>query len=241
MSPDEHADRIAASLLRGRGPILLCVPGTVADLYDNGMYAAARAFIKQTKGPVSISAIAYPNGVFDVVKRVLRIDTKLETNVLALVLKRLIAANTGRAILLAGESQGSWYIADTLRAAPELAAAVTRVALVSKPGFVGMPATVGAARQGAAMLPGTDPGHTGVIQWRHTDDIVPSLFAGISRKTPMGYIEAISGWIATKTFSYRPHHYEMHGDDIASWLLDGVRPTDSVHDSHVHAPKERAA
>jgi hypothetical protein len=235
MSPDEHADRIAAVLLRGSGPILLCVPGTIGGAFDSTMYAAARAFVKQANGPVSVSSIPYPNGIFDAATRFLGLSRKPADNVLALVLRRLIAANTGRPILLAGESQGSWLIADTLKAEPQLAAAVTRVAFVSKPAFVPMPAAVGSARQGASMLPGTVAGHTGVVEWRHTDDIVPSLFHRLGPKVAGGYVESLSGWLATGRFRYAPHHYEPHGDDIAAWLLRAERPDVTVHDSHDHA------
>jgi hypothetical protein len=103
--------------------------------------------------------------------------------------------------------------------------------MCSKPAFVQLPA-VGAARQGAAVLPATPTGVAGILEWRHTDDIVPSLFSRLSWKVPAGYVEAIQGWMRTKEFHYAPHHYDAHAEDIAQWLLNGVRPAVTVHDSH---------
>lgn len=234
MSPGEIADRIVAKLLEGTGPILLCVPGTLGAAYQSSMLATARSFVRSASGPVSVASIPYPNGVVNVVTRFLGIGGEAADNVLALVLQRLRHAAPGRPILLTGESQGAWLIAETLRADPELAAAVTRVALFAKPGFVALPAGVGAARAGAAMLPAAADAATGILEFRHTDDIVPSLFHRLGSTVAMGYVDAIGAWRRTGTFDYPPHHYDLHGDEATRWLLLGKPTRDPVHHSATH-------
>lgn len=234
MSAGEVADRIVATLLQGSGPILLVVPGTLGTLYQTSMLATARAFARQSTGPASIAAIPYPNGVFDVVTRALKIGLDPDQNVLAHVIKKLRAAAPHRPILLAGESQGAWLIADTLRQDPSLAAAVTRVALMAKPGFVKLPASIGTARLGASMLPGTADGIDGIVEFRHTDDIVPSLFGRLRPQVFSGYVTSI---LAGRGLEYLPHHYDWHDEEAARWLLDGIRPErDTVHESGTHPP-----
>lgn len=235
VEPAEIADRIVAKLLEGSGPILLCVPGTLGSSYETSMLAAARAFVKAADGPVSVASIPYRNGILDAVTRYLQIGVGADTNVLALVLDRLRQLAPGRPILLTGESQGAWLIADTLRADPKLAATVTRIALFAKPGFVQLPAAIGSARSGAGMLSPTSPADTGIVDWRHTDDIVGGLFGGLGSDVLLGYVAAIKGWRSTGEFEYVPHHYETHGDEAARWLLHGIRPTlPAVHHSRVH-------
>jgi len=235
MSAQEVADGICATILQGSGPILLVVPGTLGVAYQSSMLATARALIAASKGaPLSVASIPYPNGIPDIATRFLRIGVGEATNVLALVLKKLKAAAPHRPILLAGESQGAWLTADTLRADPALAAAVTRVALFAKPGFAQLPPPVGAARLGAAMLPGSPTGASGIIEWRHTDDIVPSLFAHLGLQVAGGFVDAIQGWIHTKDFEYVPHHYDLHGPEAAKWLLEGIAPSNPVHHSKSH-------
>lgn len=234
MSPAEIADRIVATLLQGQGPILLCVPGTLGTTYQSSMLATARAFVGAADGPVSVASIPYRNGVGDVVTRFLKLGQDEGQNVLALVLRRLRALAPGRPILLTGESQGAWLIAETLRADPKLAAAVTRVALFAKPGFVALPAGVGAARAGAAMLPAAADAATGILEFRHTDDIVPSLFHRLGSTVAMGYVEAIGSWRRTGTFDYPPHHYDSHGAEAARWLLLGAPARAPVHHSAEH-------
>lgn len=234
MSPREIADRILASLLAGQGPILLCVPGTLGAPWQSSMLATARAFVQQANGPVSIASLPYPNGIANVILRFLHIGTDQQRNVLALVLAGLREHAGGRPVLLAGESQGAWLIAETLRHDPTLAAAVTRVALFAKPGFVRMPDSVGTARSGAGMLPGSSAGDRGVVEWRHVDDVVPSLFHRLGPAVAGGYLDAIAGWMSTGEYEYPPHHYDMHGAEAARWLLLGSRPAQPAHHSRVH-------
>lgn len=233
MTPTEAADRIVATLLRGSGPILLCVPGTYGGAYQSSMLVTARSVVRHAGGPVSVSSIPYPNGVRDIVTRFLGVGGRgEEQNVLALVLRRLRAAAPHRPILLAGESQGAWLIADTLRADPSLAAAVTRIVVFAKPGFVDMPEAIGGARTGASMLPGTASGVAGVLEFRHTDDIVPSLFSRLHAGVLTPYLDSLA---AGQGFAYRPHHYDWHGDEAAAWLLHGTPPEGpEVHRSTVH-------
>jgi hypothetical protein len=233
MSADEMAGRIVAKLLEGTGPILLCVPGTLGSAYETSMLAIARAFVQQAPGSVSVASIPYPNGAIDCVTRFFHIGTQPDRNVLALVLKRLRVAAPGRPVLLTGESQGAWLIADTLREDPELAAGVSRIAIFAKPGFVKMPASIGSAHVGAAMLHA--PETVGVLEYRHTDDIVPSLFGRLGAEVLQGELEALAGWRKTGSYEYPPHHYDPHGADAARWLLEGIRPTaPTVHSSKVH-------
>jgi hypothetical protein len=237
MTPVEAADRIVASILQGSGPILLIVPGTLGGAYDNSMLATARAFARRAVGPSSIASIPYPNGVLECVTRALRIGIGADQNVLAHVIKKLREAAPDRPILLAGESQGAWLIADTLRQDPSLAAAVTRVVMMAKPGFVGMPDSIGAARLGAAMLPGTASGVRGILEFRHTDDIVPSLFSRLGPHVFAGYVKSLT---SGKGFAYDPHHYDWHDEEAARWLLDGTPPdSPEVHASGTH-PAHRA-
>jgi hypothetical protein len=233
MAPDEIAGRIVAKLLDGAGPILLCVPGTLGASFESSMRATARAAVDARTGPMSIASIPYPNGVFDVVTRFFHIGTQADRNVLALVLKRLKVAAPNRPVLLAGESQGSWLIAETLREDPELAAHVTRIVMFAKPGFVKMPAGIGAAQAGAALLGA--PTATGILEYRHTDDIVPSLFSHLGPEVIKGELEALADWRRTGEYEYPPHHYDPHGMEAARWLLFGERPTSpTVHHSKVH-------
>jgi hypothetical protein len=235
MSPAEIADRIAAKLLQGDGPILLCVPGTLGAAFQSSMLATGRAFLRAANGAASVASIPYPNGILDVVTRFLRIGLEPEKNVLALVLRRLRDAAPHRPILLAGESQGSWLIADTLREDPSLAAAVTRIVVFAKPGFVGMPESIGTARLGASLIPGTASGIDGVLEFRHTDDIVPSLFSRLGPHVITPYIDSLRNG---RGLEYRPHHYDWHGDEAAAWLLHGTHPTEAeVHSSNAHPMK----
>ena len=234
MRAADVADRIVEVLLRGSGPILLVVPGTLGGHFETSMLATARAFVRQAHGPVSISSIPYSNGVLDCVTRYFGLDTALEDNVLAHVIRRLRAAAPHRPILLAGESQGAWMIADTLRQDPTLGAAVTRIALMAKPGFVQLPASIGSARLGAAMLPGTGAGTPGILTFGHTDDIVPNLFGGLGLRVLDGYVNSL---LAGRGFEYPPHHYDWHGEEAARWLLDAVAPdAATVHGSWTHPP-----
>lgn len=235
MSPAEIADRIVAKLLQGSGPILLCVPGTLGASYQSSMLAAARAFVQAAQGPVSVASIPYPNGVVDVVTRFFGIGTDMDENVLALVLRRLRAAAPHRPILLTGESQGAWLIAETLRRDPALAAAVTRVAMFAKPGFVDLPDGIGSARAGAALLRAAPDAPTGILEFRHVDDIVPSLFAQLHPRVLGGFVQGLRDKLAGGEFGYRPHHYDWHGMEAARWLLLGERPgADPEHASGTH-------
>lgn len=232
MSAEEIADRIVATLLQGTGPILLCVPGTLGKEYQSSMLAIARSFIAEAGRSVSVASIPYPNGIPDVVGRFVTGPPQARDNVLALVLGKLRAAAPGRPILLTGESQGAWLIADTLRADPALAAAVTRIALFAKPGFVEMPAAIGAARAGASMLPGTASGVPGILEYRHTDDIVPSLFRHLHPRVLMPYVESLT---QGRGLEYPPHHYDWHGSEAARFLLFGETPAEpEVHRSTAH-------
>jgi hypothetical protein len=232
MSPSEAADRIVAEVLKGTGPILLVAPGTLGGQYDNSMLATAREFARKAPAGASIASIPYPNGVIECVTRYLKIGIGPEQNVLALVIKRLRAAAPHRPILLAGESQGAWLISDTLHQDPSLAAAVTRVVLFAKPGFVKLPPSIGAARLGASMLPPNVSGVDGVLEFRHTDDIVPSLFGNFGPHVFKGWIDSLK---AGRGMEYLPHHYDWHDEEAVRYLLDGIRPDlPTVHESGSH-------
>ncbi len=232
MSPSEIADRIVAKLLQGSGPILLCLPGTLGAAYQSSMLSTGRAFLRAANGAASVASIPYPNGILDVVTRFFRIGLEAEKNVLALVIRRLRRSAPHRPILLAGESQGAWLIADTLREDPTLAAAVTRIVVFAKPGFVGMPASIGTARLGASLIPGTASGVDGVLEFRHTDDIVPSLFSRLGPHVLTPYLDSL---LHGRGLEYRPHHYDWHGDEAAAWLLHGTPPAaPEVHPSKAH-------
>jgi hypothetical protein len=232
MSASEVADSIVATLLKGTGPILLAVPGTLGGLYQTSMLATTRAFARMAKGSVSNAAIPYPNGVLECVTRYFRIGISPDQNVLAHVIKKLREAAPHRPILLAGESQGAWLIADTLHQDPSLAAAVTRVVLMAKPGFVEMPASIGTARLGASMLPANVSGVEGILEFRHTDDIVPALFRRLGPHVLKGYVDSL---LAGRGFEYNPHHYDWHDEEAARFLLDGIAPTlPTIHESGTH-------
>ncbi|MCW2926328.1 MAG: hypothetical protein JWM86_296, partial [Thermoleophilia bacterium] len=235
MPAEEIADRIVATLLQGSGPILLCVPGTLGAAYQTTMLSVARAVVRSIGGPVSVASIPYPNGIKDVVTRFFHIGTEPAHNVLAHVLRKLHAAAPQRPILLTGESQGAWLIADTLREDPTLAAAVTRIAMFAKPGFVTLPPSIGSARDGAALLAATPGGSDGILQFVHTDDIVPSLFRRLGPHVLAGYVRGFGELLAGGQFGYSPHHYDAHGMEAARWLLLGQRPAaDPVHESGTH-------
>jgi hypothetical protein len=222
-SANEIADQIVASITRGTGPILLCVPGTLGAAFESSMLSTARAFIRQAGGPVSIVSVPYPNSVLDVGKRFLQIGVDQSQNVLALILEKLKAVAPHRKVFLAGESQGSWLISETLRARPDLGTKVERVALFAKPGFVKLPYAIGNAATGARL-----------IEWRHTDDVVQGLFNRFNKQIVSGFVSAIQGLRETGEYEYPPHHYEAHGPSAASWLLAAKRPPSVVHESTVH-------
>lgn len=228
LSPVEIADRILMSLLSGTGPVLLCVPGTLGRSYETSMLSTARALVAQVGGAVSVASIPYHNSVPDVIKRFFKVGTSVDRSVFALVIRGLKRFAPERPILVTGESQGSWLIAQNFAADPELARAVTRVAIFSKPGFAATIPNVGQAAAGASMLPGPP----GVQEWRHTDDIVPSLFSRLNCSVAQGYMEGISELVRNHDFEYYPHHYDLHGVEAATYLLTGVRPSNPVHDSH---------
>ncbi|MEO6867678.1 MAG: hypothetical protein ABI200_06625 [Gaiellales bacterium] len=224
MSAEEIADRIVATLLQGSGPILLCVPGTRGATYETSMLATARSFVKRAGGPVSVASIPYRNGIRDIATRMLHIGTGADDNVLAHVIRKLHAAAPERSILLTGESQGAWLIADTLCADPSLAAAVTRIAMFAKPGFVQVPDTIGSARLGA-----------GILEFRHTDDIVPSLFNRLNLMVLQGWIDTLGEWRRSGSFGYAPHHYDAHAGEAAEFLLRDAAPaSDPAHHSSTH-------
>jgi hypothetical protein len=232
MSAGEQADRICAVLLRGTGPILLCLPGTASGGYQTAMLSTARAFIELAgDSSVSIATLPYPNGPLDVFTRLVGFHADGDYDVLEQVLLRLKKYAGGRPILLTGESQGAWVIADTLRRHPDLAGIVTRVAMFAKPGFVRMPGAIGQARHGAAMLRATGSRFsdaTGIVEFRHIDDIVPSLFTRMGSAVAKGEFEAVRRLLQTGHYVYPPHHYEMHGEDAARWLYLGERPQVTV-------------
>ncbi len=219
MSVAEAADRIVATLLQGSGPILLCVPGTTGGAFEFSMLSVARAFVALAPGSVSVSSIPYRNGPVDCVTRLLRIGTSERENLLAQVLLRLHERAPNRPIVLAGESQGAWLIDDTLRENQTLAAIVSRVVLFATPGFVAKPTGVGAARQGAQLLGGDA---TGIVEYRHTDDIVPNLFANVRLGVITPLLDAL---LSGGGVEHLPHYYGSHGDEAARWLLFGQRPT----------------
>lgn len=232
----EQADRILAVLLKATGPVLLCMPGTLGGPWQSSMYETARAAVRQYRGPISAVSIPYNNGILDIGRRLLGIGLNERDSVLAMVIRGLHSANPGRPILVAGESQGAWAIAHDLQD-PELAAAVTRVVLFAKPGFQALPSISGhgafggakaSARAGAAMLPGT----RGVVEFRHTDDIVPALFRHFGFNVLKGYVDGVRRALSHQSFQYVPHHYEAHGQEAASYLLTGRRPARLVHPSH---------
>jgi hypothetical protein len=226
MSPQDEAAAILKVVLASTGPVLLCMPGTDGPAWESSMYETARAAVRMYHGQMVAVSIPYHNAVKDVIRRFFHIGTSSKDSVLALVISGIHAAQPNRPILLAGESQGSWVIGHDLQD-PQLAADVTRVAVFAKPGFQQAPAAVGAAAAGAHLL----PGRPGYIEFRHTDDIVPSLFAHLGLDVLGGYVMAIRRWFQTGNFEYTPHHYDMHGPEAANYLLNGVMPASLVHSS----------
>lgn len=227
MGAREQADRILASLLRSEGPILLCMPGTLGGSYQHAMFSTAQAAIRQHGGAIAVASIPYPNSIVDAVTRFFGANSQADQSPLALVIRGLKRNAPHRPILLVGESQGSWVIAQNLRD-PELAGAITRVVLFSKPGFVRAPTAVGQAAEGAGLLPGTP----GVIQIRHDDDIVPALIGGIVRpKVVGGFVGPLRNLVRTGEYHYPPHDYSADGEAAARYLLTGQAPTALVHSS----------
>lgn len=230
LSPIEIADRIVAQLLAPgeSGPILLCMPGTCSGPFQSTVLEVVRAMRAQYDGALSVASIPYPNMVPDVVTRFLGIGTSVDQSILALVIRRLHAAAPQRPILIVSESQGSWVVAHDLRSDPSLAAAVTRVASFSRPGFATLPPAIGQARSAQHLL----PGESGIQDWRHTDDIVPALFGGLGIEVLKGYFVGIEHALQGGEFGYQPHHYEAHAAEAARWLLQGIRPADPTHPSN---------
>ncbi|MBC7460207.1 MAG: hypothetical protein H7287_02490 [Thermoleophilia bacterium] len=227
----EIADRICAELLRGTGPIVICMPGTSGGGYQTAMLATAREMIRLAGGnSMSFTSLPYPNQPIDLVKRFLGLSGGNDDCVLYQVLLRLKKFAGDRPIYLTGESLGAWYIADVLRTNPDLAAVVTRVALFAKPDFVReVPSAVlGSAHRGARMLRATGAPNavsaTGIVEFRHTDDIVANLFDRLGLDVLKSEFSAVGRWIKTGHYTYPPHHYEVHGTDAARWLYLGERP-----------------
>lgn len=220
MSPTEAADRIVAQLLQGTGPIVLLVSGTLGVEYQTSMLAIGRSVLKlsNTSNAPTVASIPYDNGIGDIVSRTMGKGENPSANVLSLVLHKLKKLAANRPVYIAGESQGSWMVSDTLRKEPELAAFVSRVAIFSKPGFVPLPMSVGSAAEGAV------DGARGLVEWRQTDDIVPALFKGINASVVGSIKSALAGLVKTGKYEYPQHHYERFADDAARWLLYGVKP-----------------
>ncbi|MCW2973345.1 MAG: hypothetical protein JWN72_1618 [Thermoleophilia bacterium] len=227
----EIADRICAELLKGTGPIVICMPGTAGGGYQTSMLATSREMIKLAGGhSLSFASLPYPNMPIDIAKRFLGMGRKDEDCVLFQVLTRLKKYAGDRPIYVTGESLGAWYIADVLRKHPDLAAVVTRVALFAKPDFVKeVPSEViGSAHRGARMMRATGAPNavsaTGIVEFRHTDDIVANLFDRLGIDVLKSEFSAIGRWISSGHYTYPPHHYEVHGADAARWLYLGERP-----------------
>ncbi len=230
MSVKERADRIVSALSKGTGPILLCMPGTTGGAYQSSMYETARSIIRQHGGAISVASIPYDNGVKDVVKRFLGFTKGREKSVLAHVVLALKKLAPHRPIYVVGESQGAWAIAQDLHD-PEVAAAISRSVLFAKPGFQRIPEGISQAVVGANILGsgGTPPK---VVEFRHTDDIVPSIFGRIlNPEVPLSWVKSAFNWVKTGSFEYKPHHYDAHGDEAAKFLLTGVVPGQLTHRS----------
>jgi len=233
----EIADRICAELLKGTGPIVLCVPGTSGGGYQTSMLATARAMIKLAGShSLSFASLPYRNQPMDIAKRFLRRKgLERDNDILRQVLERLKQYAGSRPVYLVGESLGAWYINDVLRDNPELASIVTRVALFAKPDFVPPvpPDSIGSARRGAALLRATGSptavSATGIVSFRHKDDIVVNLFDKLGMDVVRSEITALGGLIRTGHYTYPPHHYEVHGVEAARWLYLGERPTGTDH------------
>lgn len=221
----EEADRIVGALLQGSGPILLCMPGTGGKPYEGVIASTARSLIKLHGGAVSIASIPYGNGAGEIPIRFL---SRKKKTILALVIERLKRYAPNRPILLVGESQGSWAAASDLQD-PMIAGAVTRVVLFSKPGFQQLPGAVGQAATGAASV-GLQ-GDPGLIEIRHNDDIVPSLFNRLNGSIISSFLSQVVGGALRGNAQYPPHKYAVHGDEAAQYLLFGRQPTGKVHPS----------
>ena len=226
-TPREQADRILATILNAEGPIVLCMPGTLGPAWQSSIYETARlmAHENEGKGPMTFVSIPYNNSVFDVVKRALRIGTNPQRSTLALVLEGIRKYGKRRPVYLIGESQGSWVIAHDLQN-PRLARVVTRAVLFAKPGFQKAPDAVGPTSTGSRARTAT-----GILEIRHTDDIVPSLFRNLGSDVINGYVLALRRFAATRDFEYTPHHYDAHAADGARFLLHGIMPVSTVHPS----------
>lgn len=228
LSPSEQANRILASLLPGDGPVLLCLPGTTGAAFQSSMLTTARSFLAEMRGrPAAVVSIPYRNGIGNAVGRFFGVGTRRSQSVLALVIRGLQRHAPHRPILIVGESQGAWLAAQDLHD-PVLAGAVTRVVLFAKPGFQQLPVPIGEAVWGASMLPGP----TGLLEVRHVDDIVPSLFWRLGMPVARSYVDSFRAWGQTGEYDYPPHHYGAHGAEAAAFLARGVRPARPVHDSH---------
>lgn len=234
----ELADRICAELLKGTGPIVLCLPGTMGGGYQTAMLATARSMLKLAGDhSLSFASLPYPNGIADIAKRFLGIGVDRDHDVLRQVLERLRKYAGSRPIYLTGESLGAWYITDTLRNHPELAAVVTRVAVFARPDFVAdvPPPSIGGARRGAALLRATGSptavGATGIVEFRHTDDVVAGLFGKLGLDVVRSELSALGRWFSSGHYTYPPHHYEAHGAEAARWLYLGQRPATPEHAS----------
>ncbi len=226
-TPREQADRILATILNATGPIVLCMPGTLGPAWQSSIYETARliAHERAGAGPITIVSIPYKNRVADAVKRAIRIGTDPSESTLALVLQGIEQYGNGRPVYLLGESQGSWVIAHDLQD-PKLARVVTRVVMYAKPGIQRSPAAVGAQATGKGARSSNQ-----ILEIRHTDDIVPSLFSKIGMDVIHGYALAFRRLFATHDFEYTPHHYDAHAADGAAFLLHGIRPANTVHPS----------
>ncbi|MBC7644276.1 MAG: hypothetical protein H7123_04060, partial [Thermoleophilia bacterium] len=236
LTPRQQADSIVKSILAGgtEGPVVLCMPGTLGAAWETSILETARAVVQRWhgRGPLAVVSIPYNNGIPDIVKRFLGLANGEDRSVLAMVIRDIHAKAPNRPILLAGESQGSWVIGHDLED-PELAAAVTRVFMFSKPGFQKSPPTQALGTAAGAVGSARLPGHPGLIEMRHTDDIVPSLFSKLGLDVLTGYVLAFRQMAVDSRhhFGYEPHHYDIHGAEAAAYLLDGIVPGHLVHHS----------
>jgi hypothetical protein len=98
-----------------------------------------------------------------------------------------------------------------------------------------VPTSIASAADGAGLLAPTPAGSNGILEFSHTDDIVPSLFGSFGPHVLAGYVHGLVDRLLGRPFDYRPHHYDADGLAGARWLLLGERPAYApVHESDTH-------
>lgn len=224
LSAREQADRILATILNSKGPIVLVVPGTNGRPYEHANYETVHSLLKHINGPAVVTNIPYDNSVIKAVQRFFHINVSNGSSIIGFVLEGINKYAPHRPVYVVGESQGSWVIADELRN-KRLAAMVKRVVFFSTPGFVKVPSAVGDAIKGA------DNADSGVLKINHTDDIVPGLLFNLNIKRVTSILGTVLNGLGGGDFDYTPHYYDQDGAAAGAFLATGRRPKHPNHQS----------